>query len=249
VAATAIAVTPSVPDAELATYAQTKARELRDALVLKHMPLASAVAARYAGVAGQREDLRQVACLGLIKAVERFDPTLNVPFEAYARTIIAGEVGHYMRDALPALRVPRWYSFLNRGLKAAEERLSAALQRMPTSAELAAHMNLTPQAVEEILRLRKTYARADAGGKEPGSEPVPAAIRSQRMVSFHLPVEDRIALERAFEKLADLERAVVHLFFYKDLTQTQIAQRLGSTQRRISRLLAKALGKLKADLS
>jgi len=112
-------------------------------------------------------------------------------------------------------------------------------------------MNLTRAGVHEILRLREVYAvAADFSHSENNAEtsPVLDAIKSQRLITFHLPVEDRIVLDRAVERLADFERSVVDLFFYQDLTQTEIARRLGSTQRRISRILANTLDKLKEEI-
>ncbi|HXW77159.1 MAG TPA: sigma-70 family RNA polymerase sigma factor, partial [Candidatus Eremiobacteraceae bacterium] len=99
---------------EFAEYWETRSRELRDAIVVRHIPLVKQIAQSFVRAVGQRDDLEQVGSLGLIKAVERFDPGLGVPFEAYARTIISGEISHYLRDLAPVMRVPRWYRTLNR---------------------------------------------------------------------------------------------------------------------------------------
>jgi RNA polymerase sigma-B factor len=235
--------------AEFAEYWATRSRELRDGLVVHHMPLVKQIAYAFSRTAGHRDDLQQVGYLGLIKAVERFDPGLGVPFEAYARTVISGEISHYLRDLAPALRVPRWYRTLNRRMHEAHEILVSALKREPTIDELAEEMNVTPAGVREIIRLRDSYNLASLSDDRAGSPGVQIdAIKSRRYLTFHLPVEDRIALDRAIERLAEVERNLIHLFFYKDLTQTEIAKRLGFSQKHISRLLAQSLKKLKEDL-
>jgi RNA polymerase sigma-B factor len=235
--------------AEFAEYWATRTRELRDGLVVAHMPLVKQVARQFVRAAGTSDDYEQVGYLGLIKAVERFDPGLGVPFEAYARTVISGEISHYLRDLAPIMRVPRWYQTLNRRLHQAHERLTGTLQREPSFEELADEMNVTAEGVREIVRLRDSYNLASLSDERQGDSTVHIdAIKSRRYLSFQLPVEDRIALDRAIERLAEAERNLIHLFFYKDLTQTEIARRLGFSQKHISRLLAQSLRKLKEDL-
>lgn len=235
--------------AEFGEYWVTRSRKLRDGLVVAHMPLVRLVARQFVRVVGTRDDLEQVGYLGLIKAVERFDPGLGVPFEAYARTVIAGEISHYLRDLAPILRVPRWYSSLNQRMHKAHDRLTARLQREPEIEEIAEEMNVTPEGVREIIRLRESYNLASLSDERPGAHGVHVeAIKSRRYLSFQLPVEDRIALDRAIERLAEVERNLIRLFFYRDLTQTEIARRLGFSQKHISRLLAQSLRKLKEDL-
>jgi RNA polymerase sigma-B factor len=244
------ALQPQGDATEFEEYAKTRALELRDHIVLAHMPLVKSIAGHYAAGQAQRDDLEQVGCVGLIKAVERYDPTLGVPFEAYARTVVSGEIFHYLRDLAPVLRVPRWYRTLNRRLHESHDRLIVSLGRAPTHEELAADMNIQVEGVKEILRLRDTYNLMSLSERVEGGDGPPRleAIRSARHQTFRLPVEDRIVLDKALERLADFERRVVELFFYKDLTQTEIARRLGFSQKHISRTLATTLRKLKEDL-
>jgi len=237
-------------ETEFEAYARTRSLELRDHIVLAHVGLVKSIAAHYFTGQAQRDDLEQVGYVGLIKAVERFDPSLGVPFEAYARTVVSGEIFHYLRDLAPVLRVPRWYRTLNRRLHESHDRLVMSLGREPTHEELAADMNIQVDGVKEILRLRDSYNLMSLSDRPDGGEGPPRleAIRSSRHQTFRLPVEDRIVLDKALESLADFERAVVELFFYKDLTQTEIARRLGFSQKHISRTLASTLRKLKEDL-
>ena len=235
--------------AEFTEYWATRSRELRDGLVVSHMALVKQIAQAFARSSGTRDDLEQVGYVGLIKAVERFDPGLNVPFEAYARTVIAGEISHYLRDLAPIMRVPRWYRTLNRRMHEAHDKLTARLQREPSVEELAEEMNVTPEGVREIMRLRDSYNLSSLSDEHPGTAAAHiSAIKSRKYLTFQLPVEDRIALDRAIERLAEVERNLIHLFFYKDLTQTEIARRLGFSQKHISRLLAQSIRKLKEDL-
>ncbi|MDQ6781334.1 MAG: sigma-70 family RNA polymerase sigma factor [Candidatus Eremiobacteraeota bacterium] len=241
---------PASDDPEFNAYALSRSLELRDRLVLRHMALVKSIASHHSQSAGQRDDLEQVGCVGLIKAVERYDPALRVPFEAYARTVVSGEIFHYLRDLAPVLRVPRWYRTLNRRLHESHDRLTMALGREPSHEAVAEDMNITLDGVKEILRLRDSYNLMSLSEKSEGNENQPRfeTLRSVRHQTFRLPVEDRIVLDRALERLALFERNVVELFFFKDLTQTEIARRLGFSQKHISRTLANTLRKLRADL-
>lgn len=240
----------SVANTEFAAYADSKSPELRDALIVQHMGLVKSISRHFAHDPSMRDDLMQVGCVGLIKAVEQFDPTLGVPFEAYARPVISGEISHYLRDLAPSMRVPRWYRSLNRKLHESRDRLIARLQREPTNEELSVDMNITVEGINEIQRLREEFnIMSLTPAATPSGMGVRAeVIRSQRHETFKLPVEDSIVLDMAIDKLADFERSIVHLFFYMDLTQTEIAKRLGSTQRQISRALARSLQKIRKDM-
>jgi RNA polymerase sigma-B factor len=234
--------------AEFIEYRLSRSLELRDSLVVQNMPLVKRVAAQHAWDPAMRDDLTQVGYVGLIKAVENFDPSLGVPFEAYARPMIAGEIAHYLRDQAPVIKPPRWYRGLNKRLHATRGELIARLQREPTLDELAEGMNVTREGVEEILKLRASYnlMSLDPAAESPAAQIDLDAIRSRRHLSFQLPIEDRVTLDTAIEQLADFEQRVIHLFFFMDLTQTEIAKQLGSTQRQISRVLARTLEKMRS---
>jgi RNA polymerase sigma-B factor len=248
---TAVAHLVPASNDEFAAYLQTRSLELRDQLVVRFMPLVKRIAAHYARDPSMRDDLVQVGYVGLIKAVENFNPTLGVPFEAYARPTIAGEITHYLRDQAPIIKPPRWYQSLNMRLHEARERLMGTLQREPTTEEIAEAMNTTEEGVQEILKLRASYnlMSLSTTPESPDAGIKLEAIRSRRLQSFQLPIEDRMAVDMALDQLADLEKRVIYLFFFMDLTQTEIAQRLGSTQRQVSRVLARTLGKMRDRLA
>lgn len=249
---TAIAA-PLVPASnnEFAAYLKTRSRDLRDELVVANMPLVKRIANHFAKDLSLRDDLVQVGYVGLIKAVENFNPTLGVPFEAYARPVIGGEMSHYLRDLAPVLRPPRWYRGLNRRLHSARETLVAKLEREPSAEELAEAMNTTVDGVEEILKLRAAYnlMSLSPNAESPETQVKLEAIRSRRQVSFQLPLEDRVTLDMALDQLATFERKVVYLFFFMDLTQTEIAEQVGSNQRQVSRTLAKTLQKMRDTIA
>jgi len=239
-----------VVESEFEAYLRTRSLELRDSIVMQYAPLVKRLAAHLARDASMRDDLEQVGFVGLIKAVERFDPRLNVPFGAYARQIVSGEMSHYLRDLAPVIRPPRWLRKLSRHMHEAKDSLTSRLGRSPTDEELATEMNIRVEGVRELQRMQHQYnivsLSAQAGPTERQANL--DAIKSLRHVTFQLPVEDRIVLDAAIEKLAAFERRVIHLFFYMDLTQTEIAKRLGSTQRQISRTLSKTVQKLQQDI-
>jgi RNA polymerase sigma-B factor len=239
-----------VSNAEFVEYRESRSLEQRDVLVVRYMPLVKRVASHYARDPAMRDDLIQVGYVGLIKAVENFNPSLGVPFEAYARPMIAGEIAHYLRDQAPVIKPPRWYRGLNARLHEIREQLAAKLQREPTIDELAEGMNVTREGIEEILKLRASYnlLSLTPNPETPDGGVKLEAIRARRQVSFHLPIEDRVTLDIALDELAEFERKVVYLFFFMDLTQTEVASRIGSTQRQVSRILAKTLGKLRSRL-
>lgn len=243
-------IAPAPTESEFETYIRSRSITNRDTIVLKYAPLVKRLAAHHARDFRLREDLEQVGYVGLIKAVERFDPRLGVPFAAYARQIIGGEISHYLRDLAPVIRPPRWLRTLGARMQQARETLMGRLGRSPTDDELAAEMNIKAEGVRELEKLQNRYnvVSLSARPSNPDWQPNLEALRSQRHETFRLPVEDRIVLDNALEKLADVERKVIHLFFYMDLTQTEIAMRLGSTQRQISRTLAKTIQKLKQDI-
>ncbi|MDQ2818136.1 MAG: sigma-70 family RNA polymerase sigma factor [Candidatus Eremiobacteraeota bacterium] len=244
--ATAASAQPAEP--ALKAYERSRTLAARDAVVLEHAHLATSLAAEMTRKPDQRGDLQQVGYLGLLKAVERFDSSLQVPFTAYARTVIAGEIAHYLRDKVDALRVPRWYRALSRRLDAACDTLAGRLQRTPTTGELAAELNLSPAGVCEIFALRGRYRTQTLDDTGRGDEVQVEVLRSTRKVSFQLPVEDRIVLDRALEKLVAFERSIVHLFFYMDLSHGEIAARLGLSRRHIARAMPKVLARLKSEL-
>lgn len=229
-------------------FRRTGDQALRQELVCHYLPLAKKIARRYVRAGVPLDDLTQIGTIGLMNAVGSFDPGRGVKFEAYAYHHVAGEIRHYLRDAVEQVRAPRWVRKLYGELTDAVAQLRQSLGRTPTLGEIAQQMNLTENGVLEILRAHnrsRVHSISDLVERQEVRRDV---IAHQRYVSFQLPVEDRIVLLKAVERLADLQRKVVYYLFYQDLTQSEVAKRLGVSQRHVSRVLAAALKRLNTNL-
>jgi len=197
------------------------------------------------------EDLFQVARLGLIKAAQRYDPARATSFATYALAIVDGEIRHYLRDNL-LIRQPRWARALYRRIQEAQTDFYRTKGRSPTMSELSAAVNLQEEGVLEVIRvygalnlhsLDEPFAE---GSIEP---PDKSLMRSARQETFSLPIEDRIQLYDALSALSDLHKRIIYLMFFRELTQQEVADEIGITQRTVSREQSKALARLKAVLS
>lgn len=242
---------PAVPEDPFAAFrAYRVSRDPRqyEALVCRYLPLVRKTARRYVRSGVALEDLVQVGTIGLMNAVNTFDPDRGVKFETYAYHYVAGEIRHYLRDDADAVQAPRWVRKLYGDLMATIGALQQELGRTPTLREIASRMNLTEQGVLEILRAHDQARVLSFSDAQDGLDIRRDLIVRQRYVSFQLPVEDRIALMEALERLSDVHRKVVYYLFYLDLTQNETAKRLGISQRSVSRLLAAALKRMAALL-
>lgn len=238
-----------VPLERFREYRRTRDKRLYQELVCAYLPLAQKIARRYLRAGVALEDLVQIGTIGLINAVRTFDPGRGVKFETYAFHHVAGEIRHYLRDNLEPMRVPRWVRKLHGDLTATVARLQQELGRTPTLAEIAARMNVSENGILEILRAHnqsRVRSISDLGEDSEGRQD---AIAHQRYVPLQLPIEDRIVLLQAMDCLASLQRQVVYYLFYQDLTQSEVARRLGVSQRHVSRLLAAALRRLAGPLA
>lgn len=212
-------------------------------LLEAHGRLLHHIVRRHAGPSEDSyEDLLQVGYVGLTKAMRGYEAGKGATFASYAYAMIDGEIRHHRRDTRIVKR-PRWAQNLYAKISAAGDRLEGRLGRPPSVEEIAGEANVTPEGVREVMRL---FHETDAASLE--EEPDLSAIRSLRHESFALPVEDRIALEQALESLSELQCKVVYLFFYKDLTQTEIGKSLGMSQRKVSRTIAAATKSLRGFL-
>jgi RNA polymerase sigma-B factor len=201
---------------------------------------------RYANhVEESQEDLLQVGYLGLVKAVNNYRLDSEAKFSSYAYSMIDGEIRHHLRDSA-LVKKPRWASGLYSRISEATSRLTAELGRPPLLEEIAEEVNITPQGVRELMKIFHETSVATLDDEE---APDLFSIKSLRRESFHLPVEDRILLEQAMESLSELQRSVIYLFFYYDLSQTEIGRRLGFPQRKISRIMADSLKSLRERMT
>jgi RNA polymerase sigma-B factor len=208
--------------------------ELRDRLVAANLGLARQLARRFAHRGIPLEDLEQVACYGLVLAVDRFEPERGLEFSTYATPTIAGELKRHFRDKGWSVRVPRRIQELHLRLNTLVNELSVALGRSPTIAELAAAANASEEDVLEAMEASVAYRSdsIDDGERAADGDAL-------------FDAEDRVLLESLIATLAPREQLLVRLRFYEDMTQAQIAARLGISQMHVSRLLARCLDELR----
>jgi RNA polymerase sigma-B factor len=225
-------------------------KSLRDRLVAEHLPVAEHIARRFHNRGQSDDDLRQVAAIGLIQAVDRFDPTRGSDFLAFAVPTITGEVRRFFRDTTWSVRVPRRLKELHAAITAKTTELSHELGRAPRPSELAAALDRPVEEIQEGL------AAANAYHSESLDELVSASDGTTSVGDLLgddderlTDVVDRQALFPVLATLPERERAIVVLRFFGNLTQTQIADRVGLSQMHVSRLLAASIAKLRTAMT
>ncbi|MDR7518761.1 MAG: sigma-70 family RNA polymerase sigma factor [Armatimonadota bacterium] len=238
-------------DDAVAQYRSGRDPGMREAITAACTPLIRSIAAEFTANRTLQEDLTQVGYLGLLTAIEGYDPTRGVKFETYARPLIRGEMRHYLRDSKDVVRRPRWLQKANQQIDLAVARALADQGRFPTLEELATALNVTEEGLREILRVREAVhlTSLDADTPEEMLEIDRRLIRHRVYESFQLPIEDRIVLWEAVEKLTAMQRRVLYYLFFRDLSQPKTAARLGISQKHVSRVLASALTRLRELLT
>jgi RNA polymerase sigma-B factor len=220
--------------------------ELRSKLVTGHLPLAEHIAARFANRGVPREDLVQVATLGLINAVDRFQPDRGTDFLSFAVPTVMGEVRRHFRDASWSMHVPRRLKELNLAINSASAELSQRLGRAPTPSELAKRLDLSLEQVYEGLEAGNAYhsmSLDEALSPEADSDSLGETLGETDAALDG--VEDYESLRPLIERLPERERTILTLRFFRNMTQTQIADRIGISQMHVSRLLARTLEQLR----
>ncbi|MDQ1713698.1 MAG: polymerase sigma-B factor [Frankiaceae bacterium] len=222
---------------------------VRDELVRMHLPLVEYLARRFRNRGEPLEDLVQVATIGLIKSIDRFDLERGVEFSTYATPTIVGEIKRHFRDKGWAIRVPRRLQELKLTLTKATGELSQTLGRSPTVGELAAHLSLTEEEILEGLESANAYSAISLDATDSGDDDSPAVSDSLGMVDEALEgVEYRESLKPLLDKLPAREKKILVLRFFGNMTQSQIAGELGISQMHVSRLLARTLAQLREGL-
>jgi RNA polymerase sigma-B factor len=211
----------------------------RERLIEAYLPLVRSLARRFANRGEGLEDLVQVGSIGLIKAVDRFEPGRGVDLAAFAVPTILGELRRHLRDRSALIRIPRRNQAASARLHAAQRRLSDRLQRSPTPFELAAEAELDEAELADARRAAETRTPLALG--EDAGRPVTAD-------DVFRPSEDRVAVSIGLRRLHWRERQAVRCRYFADMSQLEIASRLGISQPQTSRLLASGLAKLRADL-
>jgi RNA polymerase sigma-B factor len=249
--ADAVTLAPGQLERLSVQYALSRDPRLRELLILHHQRLVRSLAARFIGLGETLEDLIQVGNIGLINALDRFNPRQGTRFSTYATPTILGEIRRYFRDKAPALRLPRWVAEVQRAARRASTELVQELGRQPSTAEIAQRIG---EPEDRVLAAMESQDSAhvlslDAAMESNGSD----ASALGELIGRH----DRTLCE--FERFGDLreallrlnerERQVIALRFFDDMSQSCIAQRLNLSQMHVSRLQQRALCHLRALLA
>ena len=222
----------------------------REALIERFMPLARRLARRYQRRTEPIDDLLQVANMGLVKAVDRFDPSRGTAFSTYAVPTILGELKRYLRDSSWALHVPRGMQERAMKLERAAEDLRGRLGRSPTTTELAGELDLTSEELLEAMDAASAFRSASLDeeyGDSDSREPVYADSLGRMDDRFDL-VEHWVTIAPSILKLGHRERLILRLRFAEDLRQSEIADLIGVSQMHVSRLLRRSLEELRASM-
>lgn len=224
--------------------ALTNAR--REELILAGMPLARALARRYARRGEPLDDLEQAAMVGLIKAVDAFDPSRGVDLRSFATPTILGEVRRHFRDRTWSMRVPRGVKEDHARVSSVSSSLTQTMGRAPTIAEIASAADLNEEAVLDAIAAHTAY-RPDSlswPGDEDGDDMDVAVIDGG-----YAQAETRAQLAEGLASLAPRERLIIHLRFDRGMVQSEIAEIVGVSQMHVSRLISRALDQLRRDIA
>jgi RNA polymerase sigma-B factor len=218
----------------------------REQLIERFLPLARRLAGRYKRRSEPIDDLMQVASMGLVKAVDRYDPSRGIAFSTFAVPTILGELKRYFRDSSWAVRVPRGMQERVLALDQAAEELRHRFGHSPSISELASRLDLTSEGVLLAIEAASAFESTSLDSPDDSGESMYASALGRQESGFEL-VEDRSAIVPGISRLSNRQRLVLHLRFVEDLTQSEIADRIGVSQMHVSRLLRRSLEELRAQ--
>ena len=226
-------------------------QRVRDELVLMHLPLVHHLARRYRDRGEPTEDLLQVGTVGLINAIDRFDPSMGTEFATFATPTILGEIKRHFRDRTWAVKVPRRMQELHIAVSAATEGLAQTLGRSPTVHEIAENLDVTDDDVLDALEVRHAYAADSLDPLGSPSDDASYAIADSLgdLDDALEAVDYRETLRPLLAALPERERRIVLLRFFQNRSQAQIAEELGISQMHVSRLLARTLVQLRDEMN
>jgi RNA polymerase sigma-B factor len=243
-----LAAGPSLHEEQLwRRLSRDRDQAAREQLVAIHLPMARRMAGRYAGVVEPYEDLVQVASVGLLHAIDRFEPDRGTPFVGFAKPTIMGELKRYFRDKVWTIRVPRALHDRIGAIETMTEELTENLSRPPTPEEIANGLGIDVELVLETLAAqenRRPVGLDTPVQSEDGDGTTTPEWFGREDPNYEL-VEDRIAVEAVLPTLDEREREVLRLRFVEDLPQAKIAARIGCSQMHVSRLLRMTLARIR----
>ena len=237
-------------DELLRSYHATRDPAVREELVRRYMQFARSMAFRYRGGSEPTEDLIQVASLGLVNAIDRFDPERGIPFLAFAAPTVLGELRRHFRDRVWNLRLPRGLQERVSKVDEAITKLTTELQRSPTVAEIAKGLEIGEGEVLEALSAASTRRTASMDAPVAGGDGEDTRLDERLGTDDpgYERVETWVTIVEGLPALSERERTVLRLRFVEDLTQSRIAEQIGHSQMHVSRILRGALATLREEL-
>ncbi|MCD1147919.1 SigB/SigF/SigG family RNA polymerase sigma factor [Peptoniphilus sp. KCTC 25270] len=234
-----------------AEFSKTKDREIRDILIEEHLYIAEILAKKYTNRGIDYDDIFQVASMGLIYAVERYNPDKGFEFSSFATPTIVGEIKKYFRDKGWTIRVPRRVQELSKKINNAKVHLAQEYQKTPTIQEIADYLGSTPEEVLEVMEASKVYTPQSLDLTYEGS----GDDREVNLVDligedeqYFGKIELNDFLGRAMEKFNDVEKTILIDRYYHKKTQVSIAEKLGISQMTVSRIEKKVLEKMRKEV-
>jgi RNA polymerase sigma-B factor len=240
----------SLPDAELLDlYHQSGDVRARQELIERHVAFVRRLAQRYVRRGEQLDDLAQVGCVGLIKAIDRYDGGHGASLTTYAAPNILGEIKRHFRDRGWSVRVPREIQELNVKLQKTIDDLTTKLGRSPSVEELAESSGANQEQVLEALESSAAYSTLSLSepGRPDDDAPEPMDVVGTTDEEFARS-DERMTLATGIRRLPPRERSILHLRFFQGLTQSEIAQRIGISQMHVSRLIRDSLERIRSEL-
>ena len=232
-------------------YYQTRDLKLRDELIKEHMYIVDILSNKYVGKGIEKDDLYQVASLGLIYAVERYDPTKGYAFSSFATPTIMGELKRYFRDKGWVIRVPRRIQNLYKKINTAKKILPQELQRTPTIADIADYLGEDEETILETMEASKVYTPQSLDMKyqvQKGENAIDLSDMIGEEDKNFDSIELKDLIDKSKERLNDLEKEILELRYYEGRTQVDIANTLDISQMTVSRIEKKILQKFSIEL-
>ncbi|MFN4180088.1 MAG: sigma-70 family RNA polymerase sigma factor [Armatimonadota bacterium] len=226
-------------------YRKTKDERLREELINEYRPLAEHIARQFLDAGEPLEDLVQYAIIGLIKAIEGYDPDRGTEFTTYAWYQIRGEISHYLRDQGKLIAEPAWLQEARIKIERARNKLRQTLKREPTMEELVKETGLKPEVVRRVLETEQLFRISSLDETTESEDEGVADLERLVVEEEQVDIEQQYLVRRAVEKLPELHRKVIEYLFWEDLTMTEIAQLLGVSVTYVSYLYRQAIENLR----
>ncbi len=223
--------------------------DAREQLILNHLNLVRFLAAKFKNKGEPLDDLIQVGTVGLIKAIDRFDISRDLEFTTYATPTILGEIKRHFRDKGWSVRVPRRLQELSAKVNKTTDELTKDLQRSPSVAEIAEHLDVSVDEVLEAMESSSAYSSVPLEAGSGDDDDAPAVIDRYASEDAGLgTADDRMVIEDTIRDFSPREQDVIRMRFVEGLTQVEIAERLGVSQVQVSRLLRRTLKKIQEKI-